>query len=226
MGSSTSTDVAGFRIGAELGRGRRTVVYEAFQLDLERRVALKLLPAGERTRLQWPEHPRVVSLYATGACDRGRYVAMQLVRGPTLAQLLEGGGPAPARALELLADVASALDAAHESGIAHGAVAGRNVLVDENGRALLSDFGLGSAPPTVAADQADFAALVRDALGDRAVPPGEPPAPGELVRHARAMLSEPPPPRRRRRAALAAAVVAGVAAVVAIAAADGRDDGV
>src|SRR5689334_8734399 len=99
--SSSSTEVAGFRIERELGRGPRAVVYEATQLSLGRRVALKLFDdppvSGE---LSWPEHPRVTSLYGAGPCGRGYFVAMQLVRGPSLAELRGGDR------LHLLGDVA------------------------------------------------------------------------------------------------------------------------
>ncbi len=205
VSSSSSTEpaeLAGFRLERELGRGSSSVVYEAVQLSLMRRVALKLVPedpcAGMRP-LDWPEHPRVVSLYATGSWDGGRFVAMQLVEGPTLARLLETGELEPMRLSDLLADVASALDAAHRAGIAHGAVAARNVLVDRDGHALLSDFGLGPSEPTVAGDRADFLALVRLARGALA-------------------STEQGPTVRRRRWATATAGIAGVAAAASLAA--------
>src|SRR5215207_7673372 len=168
MSSSSSTElreIAGFRLERELGRGRESVVFEATQVNLGRRVALKLMPGAGSMRLDWPHHPHVVSLYATGPCEDGRFVAMQLVRGRTLAELLEAGELDRQRELDLLAGVASALDAAHRAGIAHGAVAAHNILVDERGRALLTDFGLGDGRPSVAGDRAAFAALVRDCVG-------------------------------------------------------------
>jgi hypothetical protein len=216
--SSTELEVAGFRLGSEVGRGSRAVVYEAIQVNLGRRVALKLLPedddpAGVRP-LEWPEHPRVVSLYATGPWEQGRFVAMQLVRGPSLAELRETGELDPGRWLELLADVASAVDAAHRAGIAHGGIAARNVLVDEDGHALLSDFGLAGDDATVAGDRADFAALLRDCVGDRLpLPDPLPPEAGELVREVRKAL---PAPRRRRRHAVGAAGIVGLAAAAAL----------
>ncbi len=233
--SSTELEIAGFRLEGELGRGDRTVVYEAIQVNLGRRVALKLLPAAERPgvrSIEWPEHPRVVSLYATGPCEQGRFVAMQLVRGSSLARVRETSELDPARSLELLADVASALEAAHRAGIAHGAVTARNVLVDGDGRALLSDFGLGPGKPTVAADRAAFAALLRDCLGDRLALPQGPrsPEPGELVRLAREALPAPSQAhegggvRPGRRRLVVAAVVAGVAAAAALAAVLGRGE--
>ena len=201
MSSSTSTEleVAGFHLEGELGRGSRAVVYEAIQVNLGRRVALKLLPQDEDSTgvrpLAWPEHPRVVSLYATGPWEQGRFVAMQLVRGPSLAELSETGELDPARRLELLADVASALDAAHRQGIAHGAVAARNVLVDRDGHALLSDFGLVGGEPSVAADRADFADLVRACLGDPLprLPDPRSVEAGDVVRLAREGLPEASP---------------------------------
>jgi serine/threonine protein kinase len=217
--SSTELEVAGFRLEGEVGRGSRAIVYEAIQVNLGRRVALKLLPeddesAGVRPH-DWPEHPRVVSLYATGPWEQGRFVAMQLVRGPSLAELRETGELGPGRWLELLADVAAAIDAAHRAGIAHGGVTARNVLVDDDGHALLSDFGLAGDEATVAGDRADFAALVRECVGDRLPPPPDPPPPeaAELVRAVREAL---PAPRRRRRHAVAAAGLLGLAAAATV----------
>jgi Protein kinase domain len=167
--SSTSTEVAGFRAEREIGRGSRAVVFDATQLSLHRHVALKLLDEppldGE---LRWPEHPHVVSLYAAGPCEDGFFVAMQLVRGRSLAETRR---LTRRTVLRLLGEVADALDAAHRAGIAHGDVNARNVLVGEGERAYLSDFGLGSGLATPAADLADFAELVGERL-DIAAPDG------------------------------------------------------
>ena len=217
----------------ELGRGSRAVVYEAIQVNLGRRVALKLLPNDEDLTgvrsLAWPEHPRVVSLYATGPWEQGRYVAMQLVRGPSLAELSETGELDPARWLELLADIASAIDAAHRAGIAHGAVAARNVLVDRDGHALLSDFGVAAGEPSVEADRADFADLVRGCLGDRM-----PPLPDLRSLDAGAVIGLARPglpaasrttarPRRRGRALAGAGILAAAAAAAIVTVPGGSD---
>jgi serine/threonine-protein kinase len=213
--------VAGFTLERELGRGRRAVVHEAIQVSLGRRVALKLMREDplEGRDLEWPEHPRTVRLFATGPWAGGRFVAMQLVRGPTLARLLEAGGLQPARSLDLLADVAAALDAAHRAGVAHGDVCARNVLVDERGRALLSDFGLGGGQPAVEQDREAFAALVRDCLGESMplLPDPEPVAPSHLVRLVREALPVAPTGRSWRRpagVALCAALVLATAALL------------
>src|SRR5215207_6090462 len=112
------SELAGFRIERLIGRGSRGTVYEATQVNLDRRVALKLLQpdagVAERLgRLRWPEHRNVVSLYAVWTCLHVQYVAMQLVRGSTLAKLQTSGKLAPGRAIQVLNEVAMALDAAH-----------------------------------------------------------------------------------------------------------------
>jgi Protein tyrosine and serine/threonine kinase len=196
-------EVAGFRLERELGRGRRAIVYEATQLSLDRRVALKLLPADDEgpslgSSLEWPEHPHVVSLYAVGPWEGGQFVAMRLVRGSSLASLAAAGELDPATSLDLLTDVASALDAAHSEGVVHGAVAARNVLVDHDGRALLSDFGLAGGASTIGADRRAFASLMSELLGERlpALPDPASSSARELARVARA-----PFPELRRRSA-------------------------
>ena len=207
--------MAGFRLLRELGRGSQAVVYEASQVSLGRRVALKLLPRDDGRPLHWPEHPRVVSLYATGPWEQGRFVAMQLVRGPSLIRLLEEGELDSSQRLELLADVASAIDAAHRAGISHGAVSARNVLVDSDGRALLSDFGLAAVEPSVGADRTCFATLVRTCLGDRLPPFPDPRSleAGDAVRLAREALPQTWRPRGSRRHRRQAGIAAGLAAV-------------
>jgi hypothetical protein len=144
------------------------MVFEATQLSLDRRVALKLFPKGpgiaERMRhLRWPEHPHAVSLYAAGPCEHGYFVAMQLVRGQSLAALIASRALGREAMTRVLGDVSAALDAAHRAGIVHGAVGARSVLVDGDGQAFLSDFGLGSQNATAESDRSDFAALAQSA---------------------------------------------------------------
>ena len=102
--------------------------------------------------LRWPEHPNVVTLYAAGVTERGSFLAMQLVAGATLAELRTSGELEPAAARKVLDDVAAALDAAHRSGSVHGAIRAQNILVDDDGRGLVSDFGLGDREPAQSGD--------------------------------------------------------------------------
>jgi len=220
--SSSSTEpepgsvVAGFRIERAIGRGSRSTVYEATQLGLDRRVALKLLTTDPRAaarwrRLQWPEHPHAVRLFAAGTCELGHYLAMQLVPGPTLAAAHAAGALAPGRLLDVLRDVAAALDAAHAAGIVHGSMTAGNVLLAPGGRALLSDFGLGHEDATPESDLAAFAGLLREYLGV------ETPAPTATALVQAAAVALPPPARaaRRRRTVVAAGGAVAAAAVLA-----------
>jgi Protein kinase domain/Domain of unknown function (DUF4440) len=149
------SEFAGCRIEAVAGRGGMGVVYRATELSLGRPVALKLLPperAGDREfreRFQREsrmaasiDHPNVVPVYAAGEHDGSLYLVMRYVGGTDLHALLRDEGQLePARATELVAQLASALDAAHAAGLVHRDVKPANVLLAGN-HAYLSDFGL------------------------------------------------------------------------------------
>jgi hypothetical protein len=177
-------------------------VYEATQLDLDRRVALKVFARGP-VFTRSPEHSNVVAVYSAGASPHGEYVAMQLVPGGrTLADRL-GRSPIRSRdARTLLGDVGAALDAAHAAGVVHGAVAANEVLIDPAGRALLSGFrGEGDAT----SDRVAFAELVRRCGGR----PGSP-----LSSSASGVVAGAFPQRRRAPYVIALAAAAAVAAYV------------
>ena len=147
---------AGYRVESLVGRGGMGVVYRATDLSLERPVALKLiapeLAAGRafpRRFLREPrlaaslDHPNVIPIYEAGERDGQLYLAMRYVEGSDLKTLLERDGTlAPERALPVLAQVAGALDAAHRRGLVHRDVKPANVLLDEDGHAYLTDFGI------------------------------------------------------------------------------------
>lgn len=155
---SIGSEVAGYRIEALIARGGMGVVYEATHLGLDRRVALKVIAReladrrGFRERFLREsrlaarlEHPSVVPVYDSREVDGELIVAMRLVKGGDLRGLIDREGPLPPRrAINLLAQVADALDAAHAAGIVHRDVKPHNVLV-EGDRAYLSDFGLAKA---------------------------------------------------------------------------------
>src|SRR5829696_625736 len=154
--------VAGFRIERLVGRGGMGVVYEATQLMLGRRVALKLIrPAVARdpslrerfkreSRLAAAvEHPNVIPLYEAGEDGDILYIAMRFIPGTDLAALIDHEGPlGPRRASRIVRQVAAALDAAHAAGLVHRDVKPSNVLVAEEGpheHAYLTDFGVTKA---------------------------------------------------------------------------------
>jgi hypothetical protein len=149
------TIVGTYRIERVLGQGGMGVVYEAVQLPLERRLALKVLRDDlaadaafvarfrREGRIQASlAHPHVLTVYEAGESTHGLFLAMQLVRGRTLGELLCDGGVSAARALRLVGHVADALDAAHAAGLVHRDVKPQNVLIDEADNAYLADFGL------------------------------------------------------------------------------------
>ena len=149
----------GYRIEAVAGIGGMGVVYRAVQLDLGRPVALKLIAADRaadpdfRERFQREsrmaaaiDHPNVVPVHGAGEEGGQLYLVMRYVRGTDLHALIKREGPlAPERAAAIVAQVASALDAAHAAGLVHRDVKPANVLLggsEGEEHAYLSDFGL------------------------------------------------------------------------------------
>jgi serine/threonine-protein kinase len=134
-------------------------VYQATQLSLNRVVALKLLAPnlsddpGFRARFEREgqvqaalDHDHIVSVYEAGGSDYGLFLAMRLIPGPTLKQLIIDGALDPRRTVRLLAQVAHALDAAHRAGLIHRDIKPQNILIGKGDHAYLADFGLIKAP--------------------------------------------------------------------------------
>jgi hypothetical protein len=153
------TTLAGYRIDGVLGQGGMGTVYEATQLSLDRVVALKLLAAhlsndmAFRARFRREgqvqarlEHPHVVSVYEAGETEQGLFIAMRLVRGRTLKDLINDRELDRARTLKILAPVAEALDEAHGLGLIHRDIKPQNVLVGRRDHSFLADFGLTKGP--------------------------------------------------------------------------------
>lgn len=146
--------IAGFALGERIGRGAMGEVYLS-EGGEGRQVALKLLApelaADERFRRRFLreaqlashlDHPHVVPTIAFGEEGGVLYIAMAYVNGVDLRQLLRDGAIEPERAVRLLEQVASALDAAHAAGLVHRDVKPANILVDANDDAFVCDFGL------------------------------------------------------------------------------------
>jgi serine/threonine-protein kinase len=149
------TEVGGYRILEAIGQGGTSVVYRAEHVRLGRTAALKLLTPklGEsdfRDRFLREsklaaslDHPNIVPVYDAGEVDDVLYIAMACVDGSDLKALLVEEGRLPLRrALRIVSQIASALDAAHARGLVHRDVKPANILVGRDDRALLSDFGV------------------------------------------------------------------------------------
>lgn len=139
----------------ELGRGGMGVVYKARQMSLNRLVAVKMLLGAEsasdteRARFRTEaeaaaslEHPHIVRVYEVGEIDEQLYFSMQWIEGRTLADRLDEGPLSPKEAAQLLAPVCRAIDFAHRNGVLHRDVKPSNILIDQQQRPLVSDFGL------------------------------------------------------------------------------------
>jgi serine/threonine protein kinase len=153
-------ELAGYRIERFIARGGMGAVYEATQLSLDRRVALKFispqLGADERFRERFRrearsgaaiEHPNILPVHEAGELPDGSlFLALRFVEGPDLSSLLRERGPLGVQeAVAILTQVGNALDAAHERGLVHRDVKPANVLLEahEHGwHAYLTDFGL------------------------------------------------------------------------------------
>lgn len=148
-----------YRLIELLGRGGMGEVWLAHDTVVDRTVAIKmLLPhfAQDRTfdqrfrrearaaaRL---DEPHVVPIYDVGEIDRRLYVVMRLINGHDLQTLLDEGPVGPDRAIRIIEQIASALDAAHKAGLVHRDVKPSNILVTDDDFAYLIDFGIARAP--------------------------------------------------------------------------------
>ena len=146
----------GYELEALAGRGQMSVIYKARDLKLGRAVALRIIGpalAGDpvtRARLNRAasalasvDHPNVVPIYGTGEAEGKLFIVTRWVEGTSLSTLVRERGPLEARrAVRIVGQVASALEAAHLVGIMHRNVKPSRVLVTASDHAYLTDFGL------------------------------------------------------------------------------------
>ena len=155
------TSIGPYAIVREIGRGGMGVVYLARDPRLERNVAIKALPehlAADPARLERFEreartlaglnHPNVAGIHGVEESDGARYLVLEYVEGETLAERLDRG-PAPMdEAMEIAAQIAAGIEAAHEAGVVHRDLKPANIKITPDGAAKVLDFGLARAEAT------------------------------------------------------------------------------
>jgi len=148
-----------YELEKELGRGGMAVVYKARDKQLEREVAIKVLPFSlsfdaefvERFQREARtagklEHPNIIPIYRVGKSGRVIYFVMKFIRGKSLSGVIETRGALPVPEIKrLLIECARALGYAHKHGIVHRDIKPDNIMFDELGQAIVTDFGIAKA---------------------------------------------------------------------------------
>ncbi len=154
MPDTQSQRLGKYDILAEIGKGGFATVYRALDTDLGREVALKVLdpllmrdPAWvarfrqEARTIAALDHPRIVPIYEIGQAEGILFIAMKLLPGGSLAHRIKAGPLPWAEVVRLTGEIAEALDFAHGRKVLHRDLKPANVLLDEDGHAVLTDFG-------------------------------------------------------------------------------------
>ncbi len=156
-------EIEGFEQLSEIGRGGSARVFKAFQTDLDRIVAVKVLHSSWDSEVQQrfdrerramgrlSDHAGIVPIYATGETKTGEpYLVMPYYAKGSLADAMAGSDPMPwQRATALIAAVAETIKAAHDQGIIHCDIKPANIMLHDNGQPKIADFGISRTGGTV-----------------------------------------------------------------------------
>src|SRR5215468_6951415 len=152
---ATSTKLGRYEIRSKLGEGGMGEVYLACDTKLDRKVALKILQpdvASDRSRMNRfvqeakaasaLNHPNIITIYEVDETDSGHFIATEFIEGETVRERLLKAPLTIREALDVAAQVAAALTAAHQAGIIHRDIKPENVMVRRDGYVKVLDFGL------------------------------------------------------------------------------------
>jgi serine/threonine protein kinase len=166
-----------FEILELIGQGGMGAVYKVRQKDLDRIVALKILPPAigqspefserftrEARALAKLNHPGIVTLHEFGQQDGLYFILMEFVDGVNLAQLMKTGCVSPREALAIVPQICDALQYAHDQGIVHRDIKPENLLLDRQGRVKVADFGIAKVVAAVCDPiRSDYTSVPTDA---------------------------------------------------------------
>ena len=145
-----------FEIGRELGRGAMAAVFLAHEISLDRKVAIKVMSPGllmdegmaerfkrEAITIAHLNHPNIVSVHSVRQAAGLHFFVMRYINGRALEQVIQQAGRLPIPIVRsILFQVGSALTYAHRSGVVHRDIKPANILIDEDGSAVVTDFGI------------------------------------------------------------------------------------
>jgi serine/threonine protein kinase len=150
-----------YRIVQQIGAGGMGVVYRAHDEQLDRDVALKVLPAGtltdEAARKQFRKealalaklsHPNIATIFEFSSHEGVDFLAMELIPGKPLSEWLHAGAMPQTEAVRLATQLAEGVAAAHDQGVIHRDLKPANLFVTPDGRLKILDFGLAKHTPT------------------------------------------------------------------------------
>jgi serine/threonine protein kinase/uncharacterized protein YjdB len=145
-----------FEVGPELGRGAMAAVFLAHEISLDRKVAIKVMSPGllmdegsadrfrrEAITIAHLNHPNIVSVHSVRQAEGLHFFVMRYIRGRSLEHVIQQAGNLPIPIVRsILYQVGSALTYAHRSGVVHRDIKPANILIDEDGNAVVTDFGI------------------------------------------------------------------------------------